>query len=223
MADKNINDPLVQAALKTALGLDSSENLVDFFYTKDQVNAIIESLFTGIVRGDRTYIVDSTSILTPAPQNLLLYSNDFSNAVWGSDGEAVTMPNSMLDVDGVQKLAEVTTPNIFTRLYQVSEVTPTLQYYFSFECRRGTMTNLNYLIHDYSNSSEIISHTSYYAQTSATETQRIVIQFTAPAGCVSVGLNIINNSEQMGTVYLGKAQLATWDSPYIETTNEIIT
>lgn len=158
-------------------------------------------------------------------QNLVLYSEDIGNIYWGKVGVNTTASNAEYDLEGNATLEEMTINNATNRLYtDGSSVTviPGETYRWSFDVKRGTSTELMYRVYNVTAGSDIVAATSYYSQTSATETKRISVEFTAPAGCTSANVYMLNSSG-LGTVYLGRAQVEENGSCYVETTSSIIT
>jgi hypothetical protein len=158
-------------------------------------------------------------------QNLVLYSEDIGNGYWGKVGLNTTGVNAEYDLEGNGTMEEMTITSTTNRLYTEDAsvtVIPGTTYRWSFDVKRGTATELMYRVYNVTAGSDIIAPTSYYAQTSASETKRVSVEFTAPAGCTAVYVYMLNSSG-LGTVYVGRAQVEENGSCYIETTSSIIT
>jgi hypothetical protein len=166
-------------------------------------------------------------------QNLLKWSeviDPTSNDAWSGTGISIVQ-NQAVDLAGNTTLEQITTSGTGYYLEYVDwysgashyiTVIPGVTYYVSFDCTRGTMTNLKWSVYDQINDNNIISPTSYYSQTSTT-VHRVSLQFTAPAGCTLAHLYPIYDSGVTGTVFIGRMQVESNGSCYIQTTTSIIT
>lgn len=186
-----------------------------YFYTKTQMDSVISNY---LVRNP----VTATSNI-PA-QNLVKYSETLENAVWNPTGLTVTA-NSAIDMNGATTLETVTASNVYNNLRYVNgssylPVTPGTTYKVSFDCRRGTMTDMKYSVMNNTTSTLITNATSYYSQTNANNVSRVSYTFTAPAGCLKVEIYLLRDSGAVGqTVYLGRVQVSTVsNAPYCVTT-----
>jgi len=145
---------------------------------------------------------------TPADtQNLLLWSEDMSNAVWNKANIDITV-NQANDIDGQPTLDEADYQWSNSNMYQQLAVTASTQYVFSWEAKRGTATAVTYRIYDSTHYSYIIAATDYYASINASTPVRISVPFTTPSGCLQVRLSLLYETVLTdGTVYVGRAQL----------------
>jgi hypothetical protein len=151
--------------------------------------------------------------------NYILHSGVLTNAVWVAAGMTLTN-NQALDLAGNNTLELINMPAATNDALNqvVTGLTPGTVYYFSWDVKRGSATNCDYEIYDYTNFTVIRSETSYYSSTSA-NVGRVEFSFTTPAGCTSVRLGIMTNSFAAGTIYLGRVQLSkTPNDNYVETT-----
>jgi len=162
-------------------------------------------------------------------QNLVKYSEQLDNSSWfKSSGLSVTSINADYDLDGNATLEEITVTNGTSHIRSdptegnLSSVIPGETYRFSFDVKRGTLTELKYSVRDATHSSDIIATTSYYTSTS-TSVQRVSFEFTAPIGCTLVYIYPLRDLETTGTVYLGRVQIEENSSCYVETTSTPIT
>lgn len=158
-----------------------------------------------------------------APQNRVKYSETLGNAVWSAGDASVTASDSEVDLEGNTTLETITTTGNFHSFYYENgagyvTVTPLTTYRFSFDVKRGTMTDLKWRVYDNTHSDDIVAYTSYYAQTSASETRRVTLSFTTPAGCTKIIPYLLSSSGVTGTVYLGRVQIEENHSNYVETT-----
>lgn len=185
-----------------------SVNPETVFYTKTQVDDRVDSIVGVRISEFRLSLLN-----TPA-QNLVKYSETLENAVWSPTGLTVTA-NSSIDMNGATTLETVTASNVYNNLRYVNgssylAVTPGTTYKVSFDCRRGTMTDMKYSVMNVTASTLIVDATSYYSQTSASNVSRVSYTFTAPAGCVAAAIYLLRDSGQVGqTVYLGRVQVST--------------
>ena len=166
-------------------------------------------------------------------QNLLKWSEVIdlpSSDAWSGYGIS-TIQNQAVDLAGNTTLEQIITTGTGYYLEYVDwysgtshwiTVVPGITYYVSFDCTRGTMINLKWSVYDQINDNNIVSPTSYYSQTSTT-VHRVSLQFTAPAGCTLAHLFPIYDSGSVGTVYIGRMQVQSNGSCYIQTTTSIIT
>lgn len=159
-------------------------------------------------------------------QNIILYSEQLDNAIWDKSEITVTT-NQAADLLGNSTLELLTTTSTSAQIMHYnggtySPVLPNTTYRFSFEVKRGTMTDMKYSVYDRSNSLNIISSTSYYALTSST-VQRVSFTFTTPANCSKVSVYPLRNSGVTGTAYIGRVQLESNGSCYITTTSTFAT
>lgn len=162
-------------------------------------------------------------------QNLVKYSEQLDNSSWyKSSGLSVTSINADYDLDGNATLEEITVTNGTSSIRSdptegnLSSVIPGETYRFSFDVKRGTLTELKYSVRDGTHSSDIIAATSYYTSTS-TSVQRVSFEFTVPTGCTLVYILPLRDPETTGTVYLGRVQIEENSSCYVETTSTPIT
>lgn len=156
-------------------------------------------------------------------QNLLLWSEDCTNAVWVKGDNTITLASGN-DVAGNNTLNLVTT-TAFTGGEEVTQLvtglTASTTYYFSWDVKRGTKTDCAYKIYNWSGFNDIIAQTSYYTSTSAT-VSRFQVSFTTPVGCTQVKLSIVSPQFNAGTMYVGRMQLATTSTATYGTTTTTI-
>jgi hypothetical protein len=162
-------------------------------------------------------------------QNLVKYSETLDNGDgwYGGSGSSVTATNAEYDLEGNATLEQITTITntaSFRNQIPVNAITviPGTTYRFSFDVKKGTMTDLSYSVYNATGAADIVAPTSYYASVGATVT-RISVEFTAPAGCTSVYVYPLRESDVTGTVYIGRVQVEENGSCYVETTSSIIT
>lgn len=163
-----------------------------------------------------------------APQNLLKYSEqlDIGGSIYGGWNYSISGIDCMNDLEGNSTMEEITLTADGAWRYQNAfnwvTVTGSTTYRFSFDVRKGTMTNVSYMAYDYTNNAVIDLH-EYTAQISDLETRRVSFEFTTPSTCVAIALYLIEwESSNSGTIYLGRLQLETNGSAYVKTTSSII-
>jgi len=188
-----------------------------------------------LVAGDIEGLAGTTEYISghvnpPFAENLVRYSEELNISVWDSTAPAqtyVSATNAELDIAGNLTLETITTTETFHNFRYGNSgsyltVTPGATYTFSWEVKRGTMTDLKYSVYDQTNGADIIASTSYYSLTSSTVT-RVSFDFTVPAGCVTAIPLLIRDSGVTGTVHLGRVQVALKGRPYIQTGTSNIT
>lgn len=142
-----------------------------------------------------------------ARRNILIHSEDLSNAAWVRSG---------MTISGYT----VTTTLSGAALHQKVAVSPGQVLTFSWYAQRGTMTDAAYSVYDWTGNANIIASTSYYAQINASDLTRVSVTFTVPPGCVSAGVYPLRASGVTGTIILGgpeqgaQVELGAAPSPY---------
>jgi len=155
-------------------------------------------------------------------QNLIPNSEELDADTW-SHVEVAHLANQDYDVEGNLTLERLTVnpgyelAHLFSYgYYEELSVTPGDTYRWSFDVKRGTMTDMWWCAYDMTHSQNIF-HESYYSQTSGTVT-RISREFTVPAGCTHIGVYVLRDSGVNGTVFVGRCQLEKNHTPvYVKT------
>ena len=165
-----------------------------------------------------TYRVVPVTVAAAPVQNLLLWSEDLSNAVWSKSDMTITTNTS-----GVLDSCSITSFTGGEILYQEVNLSALTTYYFSFDVIRGTKTDVAYGIRDWATDfSWITAETSYYSSTSSTVT-RLQYSFTTLSGGSTVRIFPIMPQFVSGGITLGRFQLATSaTATYGTTTTAII-
>lgn len=135
--------------------------------------------------------------------NMLLYSEQFDNAVWATSNANVSA-NTTVAPDGSITADTVTTTNTTHYIAQDVTVTPNTTYTFSWWAKTGTQTAWKYSVFDATHSADIISATSY---TVTGAWQRFNATFTTPAGTTDIHVYPLRDSGATGTTILWGAQL----------------
>jgi len=171
----------------------------------------------GIISSSQNNVVASV-----AAQNLFKYSEVLDN-VWWTKASLTTLADQAVDLEGNTTLEKFTSTGTSTQLRYVNNpstylgVTEGVTYYISFDCKRGTMTDMKYQVFDVTHSAVVIAATSYYAQTSST-VQRVSFSFTTPVGCTQMSVYLLKDNTSGQDVYIGRVQASTNPlAPYVET------
>jgi len=146
-------------------------------------------------------------ILRGAVKNLVAWSEDLTNAAWGK--AAITVAGSV-----------VTATNPLHALYQVFTVVPGITYTYQFKSKRGSMSNQKYSVYNVTGAVDIIPATSYYSQLNSVTDTVVSVTFTAPAGCTSVQIYPLRDSEVVGdcTITENQVEIGSVANPYVPTT-----
>lgn len=185
----------------------------------DKTDGLIKSASGNIARFENGGL-----LIEDASTNLCVRSSEFTHASWTALS-LTPVDNTVVSPDGTTNAAQVTL-NLTTHfLYQTISVTASTNYNFSFWAKRGTAAELKYSIYNIPGGADIISATSYYAQTNASTWTRITVNFTTPVGCTSIRFYPLRNSGVLGTVFIWGAQLEAGRTAtsYIPTTSAQIT
>jgi len=161
-------------------------------------------------------------------QNLVKWSEEIDNAVWGGTNATVTDTDCANDLEGNPTMDEITATDAGNHNYRYNNasawctVVAETTYRWSFDVIRGTMTDMKWSVYDKSNNGDIIPATSYYAQTAGV-VQRVSLEFTTPVACTLVTVYFLRDSGSTGTVFVGRAQVEENGSCYIKTEGSPIT
>jgi len=191
--------------------------------TRINKDGLIESVAADIPRLNYEVtngVVDSCPhlLLEMNSTNMVVQSNNFTAGGWNFSNLTVTGSNTT-SPEGKINASKLTTSNVNHSLFLDLTVTESTEYSFSFFIKRGTMTELKYRVNDLSNSANIISPTSYYAQTSSKYWERISATFTTSSGCTSIRFIPVTSSGVTGTVFLYGCQVEeeSYATSYIPT------
>jgi len=199
------------------MGLKSTDRTVKGI----PVNKVVDGKFLNLYNSDDVFdnIVGNGLVLhldagnlqsynSVESENLLTYSEDFSNVIWSKFGGISVSSNTTTAPDGTltADTATITTANSHA-LTQAVTVLANTQYTFSFYVLRGTATDLKYSVYNNTGAADIVASTSYYSQTSASTWTRISVTFTTPSGCTTASVYPIRDSASTGTAFVWGAQV----------------
>ena len=165
------------------------------------------------------------SVVAIAYQNMFKYSELLDNAVWDTQ-DASVLADQENDLEGNATLEQITITNDNQGQFRYYNggagitTTENTLYYLSWDAKRGTGTEATYAVLDATASQWITAQTSYYSEISAT-VSRVTKTFTTPASCIKVYIYLVDAGDgASGTVFVGRAQINTNNSLYIETTTD---
>lgn len=135
------------------------------------------------------------------PQNLLLWSRQFTNGVWLINNHSVVdnFSGTMAKVTVLSSGGNSMRQN-FTSVGNHT-------YFWSFLAQlpaSGAVTALNYSVYDWTHGAEIIAPTTYFSLLS-TSVVRVTFTFTTPAGCIDTGVYLSRDTPSTGDFLCGDA------------------
>ena len=86
-------------------------------------------------------------------------------------------------------------------------VSASTEYTFSFYAKRGTATDVNLSVFNWSGFTEIIAPESYYSEINGTDWARVERTFTTPGGCTDITVYLSRDSSASGTTFVAAAQV----------------
>lgn len=159
-------------------------------------------------------------------KNLLLYSENQGNPVWTKGSGTTVVPE--FDGTGVIKYSTPAKNNSLNwyseypldsdlfimpvaspipALGQTVTVTPNTTYTFSFHAKTGTASTATYGVYDNTNTSNLVSPTSYISQLNAKTFTRLSVTFTTGNNCTSITVYPLWTGSSTGTVTIFGTQL----------------
>lgn len=214
--DAPLGPPVAQSASSSSL--ESTTVQVIFKATSSQTTLCLRVSSAGTFSFDEVstrelYGYHATQPITAsrptlsARYNLLTKTEDFSDAVWGSEINLTTTSNTAIAPDGTLTADTITTTAVTHAKFQVFTCVPNTQYTFSFYAKRGTMTDAKYSVYDLTGASNIVAATSYYSAINAGTFSRVSITFTTPANCISCRVYPLRDSGVIGTIHMWGADV----------------
>ncbi len=135
-------------------------------------------------------------------RNLLTHSGGLSNAAWVKSN-ITAVDNNATDPNGNLTASTITASNANGSIYHTATVVAGNVYTFSWWVKAGTAVAPVYLIYDQTNSANI----STAAYTPTASLARKTVTFTAPAGCTTVRVEMVNTMTTLGTLIIWQPQV----------------
>jgi hypothetical protein len=200
--------------------------------TRVNRNGLIETVDANQPRFDYDSISGECKglLIEESRQNLLTYSNDFTNPAWIVSSFPTPVVNQ-IGLDGTTSASTFTALSTTANyVYQNFTCAASTTYTFSFYVKLGTLPASSYKIAVYNNTaSSFIAVDVVPTQTlSSSSWTRVSYSFTTPAGCTSARVypyRSTNSSQNNGTFYLWGAQVEAGAFPtsYIPTSGSTVT
>jgi hypothetical protein len=140
--------------------------------------------------------------------NLFLQSQALNTTPWNGNVVTVTA-NAAPDLLGNVTMEQLNMLNAGVSYWgQGVNVLPNTTYYYSFDVRRGTATDLAWGVRDQSNFIDLVPPSSFYALTTPNGTTRVTLSFTTGPNTTNVTIHPLYKTNATGTVFIGRCQLA---------------
>ena len=152
-----------------------------------------------------SYIPTYNSAVT----NLVQQSNYLGTSPWQVQGSCTASNNITTAPDGSFTASQVNVTGSSGGTYQTITVTASTTYTFSFYVKYGTATAGSSAIYNFSGASTITGVVNYPISVNSTTWTRVVMTFTTPVGCTSIGTYAWSNGTSNGTIYIWGCQLET--------------
>lgn len=191
--------------------------------TSIKVDGTVVKFATGIDK-----ITDKGILTEEANTNLLLRSEDFSNAAWAKTSVTVESTSTTMPDDTAGTTNTVTISAGAHELSQDFTVVASTNYVLTFWARRGTSTAAQVSVRDLSNVADIIAAETYFSEINGTTWTRVLRAFTTPSGCTSVRIYPLRDGGVAGTMELWGTQNeldlgASTATSYIPTVGSTVT
>lgn len=198
--------------------------LIPSGYKEDTVYSVIPSNGSGdmsFTRASDGTRINSDGLVENTPYNLLSYSEDLSNAVWGKINVTINS-NTTVAPNGTTTADTLTNSSTGYGIFATISVIPNQQYTFSFYIKKGTNTSYILNVIDASTNANI-TLLNYSSQISATDWVRITSTFTIPSITTSIRVYQMRDGASLGTAFLWGAQLniGSTAKPYFPTTDRL--
>jgi hypothetical protein len=155
-------------------------------------------------------------LIEPVAANILLYSEDLTNSAWITNAPSIISATSP---SGAFPASLISYSAANAQTYQVSNVSPSTIYTFSYLVELGTKSSNSYAIYDQTNLAFIVVST-IATEVRSTGLARITVTFTTPALCTQVRCYPDRNDTAVsGSIFVGCCQLELGSiaSSYIKT------
>lgn len=202
----------------------SSLVLIPSGYKEDTVYSVIPNDATGdmsFTRASDGTRINSDGLVENTPWNLLTYSEDLSNVIWGKINVTINS-NTTVAPNGTTTADTLTNSSTGYGIFTTISVIPNQQYTFSFYIKKGTNTSYILNVIDASTNANI-ALLNYSSQVSATDWVRITSTFTIPSITTSIRVYQMRDGASLGTAFLWGAQLniGSTAKPYFPTTDRL--
>jgi hypothetical protein len=198
---------------------------LNFAQNKSLIDDYSGTTLVTFTRASSGTYVDSQGVIRTAVTNLLLRSEEFSDAAWVQP--AIVSANTEIAPNGTLTADTITSGGGANSVYQNVSVLASTIYTASVYVKLGTMSSSDYKVAVYNNSaSNFIAADVTPSQTpNSSGWTRVTYTFTTPVGCTSVRWYPFRNGSAipLSTVYLWGAQLeqSATVGEYIPTTSTI--
>ncbi len=162
-------------------------------------------------------------VLSGAPQNFVLYSEEMDNVANWFPGQLTVTANTTVAPDATTTGDTLDVTGDFASHLQIITVTANTLYTFSFYAMSGTATSVYYSVYDNTNAADIVARTNYYSAINGSTWTRVTVSFTTPASCVSAIVYPNRSLTERGTTKVWGVQLNQGTlRVYTKTTGSIV-
>ena len=161
--------------------------------------------FITFTRASNATVTDSDGKVKWAPHNLLLNSESFDAAAWGS--KAYVTANAAVAPNGTTTADRINNTGVADNVAQTATVSPGVAYTFSFWAKNNGGTTASYRVYDNTNFADIVAVTSYFSLINGSTWTQITVTFTAPAGCTTANCYVSATNGTTNNVFIWGASL----------------